>query len=144
MKLDENGYSALHKREGLVLHPYLDSKAVPTIAMGNTYYVDGRKVTMKDKPLTMEEAKLLSKVVADDFALKVSKAIKTIVTQNQFNACVSLSYNIGIYGFIGSTALRLINKNPNDLAIGKAFMLWTKDKELIGRRKSEVKQYFTK
>lgn len=144
MKLDENGYSALHKREGLVLHPYLDSKGIPTIAMGNTYYEDGRKVTMKDETLTIKEAKELSNIVVNDFTAKVSKLIKTAVTQNQFNACVSLSYNIGIYGFAGSTALRLINKNPNDLAIGKAFMMWTKDKELIGRRKGEVKQYFTK
>ena len=144
MKLDKNGYEKLHVREGLVLHPYLDSKGVATIAMGNTFYTDGRKVTMKDKSLTLGEAKVLSKVVADDFALKVSKLITSVVNQNQFNACVSLSYNIGIYGFAASTALRLININPNDLAIGKAFMMWTKDKELIGRRKSEVTQYFTK
>jgi lysozyme len=143
MRLDEKGYAALHLREGLKLKPYLDTKGVPTIAMGNTYYLDGRKVTMKDRTLTLIEAKLLAKVTADDFASKVDRAITSIVNQNQFNACVSLSYNIGIYGFLGSTALKLIDKNPNDLAIGKAFMMWTKDKELIGRRKSEVKQYFT-
>lgn len=143
MKLDEKGYLALHKREGLKLKPYLDTKNVPTIAMGNTYYTDGRKVTMQDKSLTLKEANALSKIIADIFALQVDEAITSNVNQNQFNACVSLAYNIGIHGFRKSTALRLINKNPNDLAIGSAFMMWTKDKELIGRRKSEVTQYYT-
>ncbi len=144
MKLDEKGYTALHLREGLKLKPYLDTKDVPTIAMGNTYYLDGRKVSMKDKSLTLKEAQELSKVVADDFASKVDRAIVSDVNQNQFNACVSLAYNIGTPGFKKSTALRLINTNPNDPDIGKAFMMWTKDKELIGRRKSEVNQYFSK
>lgn len=144
MKLDESGYKELHLREGLKLKPYLDTKGIPTIAMGNTYYVGGRKVTMKDEPLTLIEAQNLAKIVADDFAQKVFKLIKSKVNQNQFNALVSLAYNIGINGFKGSTVLKLVNINPNNVSIASAFMMWTKNKELIGRRKSEVKQYFTK
>lgn len=144
MKLDQKGLEALHRREGLKLKPYLDTQGVPTIAMGNTYYLDGKKVTMKDKPLTKCEAEVLSQVVAHDFASFVDKVITSNVTQNQFNACVSLAYNIGKAGFAKSTALRRINANPNDKTIANAFMMWTKNKELIGRRKSEVEQYFTK
>ena len=144
MKLDENGYKALHLREGLKLKPYLDTKGIPTIAMGNTYYVGGRKVTMNDKPLTLLEAQNLAKIVADDFANKVNALVKSKVNQNQFNALVSLAYNIGINGFSTSTVLKLININPNNQAISPAFMMWTKNKELIGRRKSEVAQYFLK
>lgn len=143
MKLNEAGYAALHLREGLRLKPYLDTKGVPTIAMGNTFYLDGRKVTMNDRALTLQEAKELSRIIADKFATAVNLLIKSKVNQNQFNACVSLAYNIGINGFRGSTALKRININPNDPTIKDAFMMWTKDKELIGRRKSEVKQYFT-
>lgn len=143
MTLDTNGHKELHKREGLRLKPYLDTKGIPTIAMGNTYYLDGRKVTMKDKPLTLEQAENLGKITADDFAKKVDSLVKTKVNQNQFNALVSLAYNIGINGFKNSTVLRLVNSNPNILSIKKAFMMWTKDKELIGRRESEVNQYFS-
>ena len=143
MKLDQKGYNALHLREGLKLKPYLDTKGVPTIAMGNTFYLDGRKVSMEDTDLTLEEANELSKIIADKFAVAVSILIKSKVNQNQFNACVSFTYNIGINGFRGSTALKRININENDPTIKDAFMMWTKDKELIGRRKSEVKQYFT-
>ena len=142
MKLDEKGYKALHDREGLRLKPYLDTRGVPTIAMGNTFYLNGKKVTMLDKPLTLNEAKTLARSVADIFANKVDYLVTSNINQNQFNALVSLAYNIGIHGFIKSTVLKLVNKNPNDPMIRQAFMLWTKNKELIGRRKSEVNQYF--
>lgn len=142
MKLDANGLKSLHEREGLRLKPYLDTRGIPTIGMGNTYYLDGRKVTMQDKPLTLKEAGDLSTIVANDFASKVDSLVKSNVNQNQFNALVSLAYNIGINGFKNSTVLRKVNINPNDPKIQDAFMMWTKNKELIGRRKSEVKQYF--
>ena len=144
MKLDESGYSELHKREGLRTKPYLDTKGVPTISLGVTYYPNGRKVTMKDKPLTLKEAERLGKVIADRFAAEVTALIKSKVNQNQFNALVSIAYNIGINGFKNSSFLKLVNKNPNDPKIKDAIMLWTKNKELIERRKSEVSQYFTK
>ena len=143
MKLNETGHRALELREGLRLKPYLDTQGVPTIAMGNTFYLDGKKVTMLDKPLTLNEAKTLARSVADIFANKVDYLVISNINQNQFNALVSLAYNIGIHGFIKSTVLKLVNKNPNDPMIRQAFMLWTKNKELIGRRKSEVNQYFS-
>ena len=143
MKLSSIGYKALHDREGLRLRPYLDTKRVPTIAMGNTYYEDGRKVTMQDKPLTIEQAGNLATITADKFAFQVDNLVKSKINQNQFNALVSLAYNIGITGFRNSTVLRKVNINPNDPAIKEAFMMWLKNPELKGRRESEVKQYFT-
>lgn len=144
MKLDNKGYKALHDREGLRLKPYLDTVGVPTIAIGNTFYVGGRKVTMQDRDLTLLEAQTLGNTIADQFAKDVFKLIKSKVNQNQFNALVSLAYNIGINGFKNSTVLRLVNINPNNASIASAFMMWTKNKELIGRRKLETTQYFTK
>ncbi len=143
MKLNETGHRALELREGLRLKPYLDTQGVPTIAMGNTFYLNGKKVTMLDKPLTLNEAKTLARSVADIFANKVDYLVTSNINQNQFNALVSLAYNIGEAGFRKSTVLKLVNKNPNDPMISQAFMLWTKNKELTGRRKSEVNQYFS-
>lgn len=142
MKLNQEGYAALHQREGLRLKPYLDTKKVPTIAMGNTFYENGSPVKMTDKAFTFAEAEHLAKVVSDRFAARVNFLVKSEVNQNQFNALVSLAYNIGLGGFEDSTVLRLVNENPNNEKIGEAFMMWTKNKELIGRRKSEVEQYF--
>jgi lysozyme len=144
MRLDDNGYDELHKREGLKLKPYLDTQGVPTIAMGNTYYLDGKKVTMQDKSITIREAYKLGRVTSDNFAKQVNSLLVKEVTQSQFNALVSLAYNVGINGFKTSTVLKRVNANPNDPTIKNAFMMWTKNKELIGRRKSEVEQYFRK
>ena len=79
MKLDQNGYKALHEREGLRLKPYLDTRGIPTIAMGNTYYLDGSKVTMEDCALTLSEANELGKITADKFAHEVNKLVKSNV-----------------------------------------------------------------
>jgi lysozyme len=142
MRVNDKGLKALHLREGLRLKPYLDTKGIATIAMGNTYYLDGRSVKMSDPALSLKEANKLSLFVADDFGKYVNSKIKSIVNQDQFNALVSIAYNIGKKGFNTSTFLKLVNKNPNDPKIAAAIMMWIKDKELIGRRKSEVKQYF--
>ena len=144
MRLDDKGYNALHEREGLRLKPYLDTRGVPTIALGNTYYVDGKKVTMQDTPLTSREAVKLGRIISDNFAKEVFGLLKKEVNQNQFNALVSLAYNIGVPAFTKSTVLRRVNINPNDPTIKNAFMMWTKNKELIGRRKAEAAQYFLK
>lgn len=143
MKLSEKGIKTLHKREGLKLKPYLDTQGVPTIAMGNTYYLNGKKVTMKDKPLTIEEATLLAEKIANDFSAYVDSKVLSKVNQDQFDALVSICYNIGKTGFSGSTFLKHVNLTPDRLSIGDYIMLWTKNKELIGRRFSEVEQYFT-
>jgi lysozyme len=142
MRVNDKGLTALHLREGLRLKPYLDTKGIATIAMGNTYYLDGRSVKMSDPALAPKEANKLSLFVADDFGNYVNNKVTSAVNQDQFNALVSIAYNIGKKGFSSSTFLKLVNINPNDPKIAAAIMMWTKDKELIGRRKSEVKQYF--
>jgi len=142
MRLDENGLKILHQREGLKLKPYLDTEEIPTIALGNTYYLDGRKVTMDDKPLTLQEAQELGKLTANDFAKFVDSKIKKPTNQNQFNNLVSIAYNIGKTGFANSTFLRLINENPNDIKIADAIAMWRKNVEVRGRRASELKGYF--
>jgi len=142
MKISDKGIKLLHQREGLRLKPYLDTVGVATIAFGNTFYADGKKVTMKDKPLTMAEAVSLGNIIINKFCIGVDKAITSNVNQNQFDACVSFAYNIGMDGFKKSTVLKRINANTNDKTIGAAFMMWRKPAEIIGRRKSEVKQYF--
>lgn len=149
MKLNDAGYRLITEFEGLVLHPYLDSVKVPTIGFGSTYYADGRRVTMLDKPITKDQAFELFKLVADRFALRVSKLITSAVNQNQFNACVSIAYNIGMGNFGGSTLLKKVNANPNDITISAEFKKWNKAggkvvTGLVNRRQKEALIYFTK
>jgi len=45
-KLSKSGVQLLAELEGLRLKPYLCTAGVPTIGLGNTFYEDGRKVTI--------------------------------------------------------------------------------------------------
>ena len=157
MKLNEIGYRTIMNFEGLSLKPYLCSSSVPTIGYGNTYYPNGKKVTMRDKPITKEYAIEIFKFIADLFAKDVNNLLKTTVTQNQFNALVSFAYNVGSdidaddipEGLGDSTLLKKVNKNPNDLSIMAEFLKWNKSNGkvsngLVKRRKLEAKLYFTK
>jgi lysozyme len=137
------GIEALIKREGLILHPYLDSVGIPTIGVGNTYYEDGQKVKMTDHVITKARAIELFKYILKQYELAVYSTTRDDINQNQFDSLVSLTYNIGINGWKKSTLLKRINANAAALEIEKAFMMWSKPKEIIGRRRTEVKQYFS-
>lgn len=157
MKLDEAGYKFIRGFEGWSSKPYLDSVGVPTIGFGNTFYESGRKVTMNDRPITLDEGIKLHKFIADMFAKDVNSLLKQAVNQNRFNVITDFAYNLGSdidadnipEGLGDSTLLRKINANPNDPTIRDEFMKWNKagGKVLNGltkRRKAEADLYFTK
>jgi lysozyme len=141
--LDQAGVDFLINEEGLRLSPYLDSVGVPTIGIGNTYYEDGRKVTLKDPKITKERAIEIFKTILAHYETAVWSVTRDDINQNQFNALCSLCYNIGVNGFKGSTVVKRVNKNPSDPLIAQAFEMWRKPKVLLGRRKREHKLYFS-
>lgn len=156
MKLDQAGYQLIQEFEGLRLKPYLCSAGVPTIGYGNTVYPNGRKVTLKDAPITKDYAEQMFLTTADLFAKEVYRLIKSKVNQNQFNALVDFAYNVGTdidaddipEGLGDSTLLKKVNKNPNDETIANEFLKWNKangiiNKGLTTRRKKESKIYLT-
>jgi lysozyme len=149
MRLDSKGYELIKTFEGLSLNPYLCSAKVPTIGYGNTFYTNGVKVTMSDAPITQEKANEMLKVIADSFALKVSKIVPSGLTQNQFNALVSFAFNLGVQALTNSTLLRLVKINPNDGNIAKQFLRWNQagGKVVDGLTKRRIKEsalYFSK
>lgn len=146
--LDNNGYLLITKFEGFSAKPYLCPAKLATIGYGNTYYENGKKVTLLDDPITKKEALKMFKTIADKFALGVSKCLKIELKQNQFNSLVSLAYNIGIANFMNSTLLKKVNVNPNDESIFAEFCRWNKvnKKEVQGltnRRNYEAVNYFS-
>jgi lysozyme len=148
MKLNSSGYLLITEFEGFSAKPYLCSAKIPTIGYGSTYYSDGKRVTMLDKEITKHQALEIFKTIADRFASKVSKLVTSPLNQNQFNALVSLAYNIGTGNFASSTILKKVNKNHNDTSIALEFKKWNKvnKKEVSGltrRRINEANIYFS-
>jgi lysozyme len=148
MILDNRGYLLITKHEGLKLKPYLCPAKVPTIGYGNTYYPDGKRVTLLDKEITKQEAFDMFKEIANRFAKRVDELVTSNINQNQFNALVSFAYNVGTGNFSSSTLLKKVNKNPNDLTLKAEFLRWNKagGKVLNGltkRRNEEADIYFS-
>jgi lysozyme len=148
MILDNKGYLFITKHEGLSLKPYLCPAKIPTIGYGNTYYSDGKRVTLLDKDITKQQAFDMFKEIANRFAKRVDELVITELTQNQFNALVSFAYNVGTGNFASSTLLKKINKNPNDLTLKAEFLRWNKAggkviNGLTNRRNEEADLYFS-
>lgn len=144
--VDQAGLDFIVKEEGIVLHPYLDVVGVPTIGVGSTYYEGGRRVKMTDPPITKARALSLFRNLLSTYEKGVWSLTRDDITQNQFNALVSLAYNIGVAGFKGSTVLRRVNADPSSPLIGPAFEMWhragNKRNVLLGRRQREATLYF--
>ena len=147
MRLDNKGYMLITDFEGFRAEPYLCPAKIATIGYGNTFYKDGRKVTMIDEPITKAEAFDMFKDIADKFAKRVSTCVTSPINQNQFNALVSFAYNVGVANFMNSTLLKRVNANLNDPDIKNQFLRWNKanGKVLNGltkRRQYEAEIYF--
>lgn len=155
MKLDIIGRAFIQSREGLKLTAYPDIKGVPTIGYGTTVYPTGKRVKLGDH-CTQEQADIYFSSDVKAFEDAVNDHVNTeLLTQNQFNALVSLVYNIGESGFQDSTICRVVNTplrlgNHDDVL--NAFMMWTKvrikgklvfSEGLSNRRKKEVELYFS-
>ena len=146
MKLSENGFEFLKSQEGVRYKSYQDSIGVWTIYIGLITF-NGKKVT-QGMTVTEEEGKaeFLKQIVTYENA--VNNNAKTILTQNQFDALVSFTFNLGINNFKSSTLLKKVNINTNDQSIGDEFMKWNRagNKVIDGltkRRKAETKLYFS-
>lgn len=135
MKVSNTGLSLIKRFEGLRLEAYRCPAGVLTIGYGHT-----RDVRQGD---VITEA-TADKMLADDlasFELTVNTAIKRPMTQSQFDAMVSLAFNIGGGAFAQSTLVKKFNAGDVQGAADE-FLRWKFiDKEpsngLLRRRKAE-------
>ena len=109
MKTSDKGLSLIKSFEGFRAKPYKCPAGVPTIGYGATYYPDGRRVTMQDKPVSEADATAMLRSMLASYEAGVSRYVLVPVTQGQFDALVSFAYNLGLSALKSSTLLRLLN-----------------------------------
>lgn len=109
MKTSDKGLALIKSFEGFSARPYLCPAGVPTIGYGATYYPDGRRVTMQDRPVTEADATAMLRSMLASYEAGVSRYVLVPVTQGQFDALVSFAYNLGLSALKSSTLLRLVN-----------------------------------
>lgn len=148
-KVSYAGLQLIKKFEGFKSHPYLCPAKVATIGYGATYYPDGKRVTLKDAPITEIVASDLLANMLGIYEKAVDSFTTDAITQTQFDALVSFAYNVGVTALKNSTLLKKVNINPNDPAIATEFRKWVKGggktlPGLVTRRALEIAHYFKK
>ncbi|OTG67815.1 lysozyme [Acinetobacter sp. ANC 4470] len=126
--------------EGKRLVAYDDGVGVWTIGFGTTVYPNGIRVKKGDT-CTEAQAKAYMSHDLKKFEHAVNSAVTVPLNQNQFDALVSLAYNIGATAFSQSTLVKKLNAGDIRGAADQ-FDVWVKAggkrmQGLVNRRKSE-------
>jgi len=149
MQTSNKGIDLITKFEGLKLAAYYCPSKKITIGYGHTGLVDGVMPYIgmsisKDKAIELLKSDLIR------YENDINKMLKITVKQCQFDALVSLAFNIGINAFKESTVLSVVNKKMPSGEVVRAFLMWNKiningkmqvSTGLSNRRKEESQLY---
>lgn len=143
MRVSDFGLDLIRAFEGFFAKPYRCPAGVLTQGYGHTAAAGPPAlggVWTKDYA-----AQVLARTVADRYAAPVERLLTRKPTQAQFDAMVSLAYNIGVQAFARSSVLRWFNLG-HDKRAADAFGMWTKGggkvlPGLVRRRASEALVY---
>ncbi len=141
MKTSNKGINLIKEFEGFRQNAYKCSAGVWTIGYGHTEGVHEFWSITKD----VAEGLLKQDLVEVEEALN---SLNLDFNQNQFDALVSFTFNVGVSAMKKSTLIRLAKADVNDPKIEKQFLRWDKCKGevlagLTKRRIAESKLYFT-
>ena len=129
-KVSPKGIALIHSFEQCKLSTYpdpgsKDGKPV-TGGWGSTLDFNGQPLRLGFTASQQYWDDLFAKQISG-YAAKVEALLKGApTTQNQFDAMVSLAYNIGVKGFAGSSVLRL-HKARDYKGAARAFLMWNKN-----------------
>ena len=108
MSVSNKGVDLICEFEGKRLVAYDDGVGVWTIGFGTIKYPNGTRVKKGDT-CTLEQAKEYMRHDLIEFEHTVNSSVKAPLNQNQFDALVSLAYNIGSSAFKSSTLVKKLN-----------------------------------
>jgi lysozyme len=98
------------------LQPYLCPAKVATIGWGSTFYKDGRRVTMEDPGISIEEAEDLLGWRLEKDHKGVYRLIKVRLNLGQLIALGDFAYNCGLGALQSSTLRQRVNREDPDAA----------------------------
>ena len=142
-RISENGLAVIKRWEGFSAKAYKDLVGVWTIGYGITdpsHAFEGNTITRE-----FAEQLLIQHVAQDEISCR--QLIKVPLSQPQWDAVVSLCYNIGPGAFARSTLLRKLNQSDFTGAYAE-FPRWNRAggkvvQGLVNRRKEEAGMFLT-
>jgi lysozyme len=151
MRISDKGIRLISHFEGRANFAYNDPVGLCTVGVGHllqpprscTSADFARYGTRSHPKMTNEHVDRVLRRDLAHFEEGVTRLVRKDTKQHEFDAMVSLAFNIGLGGFQGSSVRRLHNARQGFLA-GAAFMLWVRGAGnptplagLVRRRKSE-------
>lgn len=148
MLLGSRGEALIKSFESLRLDVYPDLKGIPTGGWGHTGWYSYGVPMQLGQTLTQEQAQ-------NWFSLDTAEAVDCVnkqcafvpLSQNQFDALVSFTFNDGVAAFSHSTLLKLLKEGRHQDAAAQ-FLRWdyVNGKEVEGletRRRAEAALFLT-
>lgn len=139
MRMSAAGRKKLMDREGVRLAAYKDSVGVWTIGVGHTAKA-GPPVPKAGLRITLSECEAIFSRDLKAYESAVNGAVHVPLSQGEFDALVSLCFNIGPGAFLTSSVVKKLNMGDRAGA-ARAILLWNKPPEIQGRRKTEYQQF---
>ena len=140
MRLSPRGSQVLIDREGCELDAYYDTVGVLTIGVGHTSAAGPPEVT-DGMTITMSEAWVIFGRDNDTFEDVVNNAVTAPMTQNQYDALVSICFNLGETQFRSATFLESFNLGADPEQVTDEILWWNEPDEIIPRRQGEAVQF---
>lgn len=109
LTLSAAGMLSITSSEGFSEKAIIPTKGdVPTYGYGSTRKTDGSPVRMGDSITRKQAAELVNRD-ASQFSAAIKRCVTVPLTQGEFDAYVSLTYNIGAGAFCKSTLVKRLN-----------------------------------
>lgn len=154
MTMSERGRELLSQWEGVEKEMYKDSAGLPTIGVGHlltqdelsseSIEISGVSVPYADGLTDQQVLDLLSQDLSR-FEKAVNETITVSLSQNQFDALVSFSFNVGVNAFRESTLVKMLNQGQYE-EVPDQLRRWVKSggkkvQGLVNRRENEIKRW---
>ena len=109
--INERGIEMVKSFEGISTKPYLCPASVWTVGYGATVGSDGRPIDPDMEPISEAEAEALLVRDLESSEGWVSRLIKTALTENQYSALTSFTFNVGAGALQRSTLRMKLNRS---------------------------------
>lgn len=124
MRTSDSGIAKIKQWEGFRAKAYRDGGGVWTVGYGHTS--DSNLTVTSTTVVSDAEAERLLRLDLREAEDAVNAYVKVPLNQNQFDALVSFTFNVGGSAFAKSTLLKKLNAGDYD-AVPKELARWNKD-----------------